>query len=259
MEICDRAGASAQSAKECLRAVMRRLAHPDPHVQVHAATLLDACVANCGRAFHLEVASRDFETEFRRLVARAQPAVAARLRALLRKWAEGDPSHRGGLPHHSSPPAAASPSSRAQDETVEVLSTPEIQPWLSSIEQCLNELHEHQRRPIRDAHAHQPHDVRVVERGDGARFAEKLALFGRRGISAQSLGGDIARAVRGRAQSSQPHAAEAAGTQLLAQFQRVALHQVSGQHRGHVLAACDGLDLLLVALALQAAQQHAAR
>lgn len=90
MEICDRAGASAQSAKECLRAVMRRLAHPDPHVQVHAATLLDACVANCGRAFHLEVASRDFETEFRRLLGRAQPAVGQRLRALLRKWAEGE-------------------------------------------------------------------------------------------------------------------------------------------------------------------------
>ncbi|KAJ8729097.1 hypothetical protein PYW08_000678 [Mythimna loreyi] len=90
MEICDRAGASATSAKECLRAVMRRLAHPDPHVQVHAATLLDACVANCGRAFHLEVASRDFETEFRRLLARAQPAVAQRMRALLRKWAEGE-------------------------------------------------------------------------------------------------------------------------------------------------------------------------
>lgn len=69
---------------------MRRLAHPDPHVQVHAATLLDACVANCGRAFHLEVASRDFEQEFRRLLSRAQPAVAARLRALLRKWAEGE-------------------------------------------------------------------------------------------------------------------------------------------------------------------------
>ncbi|KAM3957706.1 LOW QUALITY PROTEIN: signal transducing adaptor molecule [Aphomia sociella] len=90
LEICDRAGASPQNAKECLRAVLRRLAHPDPHVQVHAATLLDACVANCGRTFHLEVASRDFETEFRRLLARAQPPVAQRLRALLRKWAEGD-------------------------------------------------------------------------------------------------------------------------------------------------------------------------
>ncbi|CAB3230295.1 unnamed protein product [Arctia plantaginis] len=90
MDICDRAGASSAHAKECLRAVLRRLAHPDPHVQVHAATLLDACVANCGRAFHLEVASRDFEQEFRRLLARAQPTVAARLRALLRKWAEGE-------------------------------------------------------------------------------------------------------------------------------------------------------------------------
>ncbi|CAG4969478.1 unnamed protein product [Parnassius apollo] len=90
MEICDRAGASAASARDCLRAVLRRLAHADPHVQVHAATLLDACVANCGRAFLLEVASRDFELEFRRLLARAQPPVAQRLRAMLRKWAEGE-------------------------------------------------------------------------------------------------------------------------------------------------------------------------
>ncbi|CAK1602631.1 unnamed protein product [Parnassius mnemosyne] len=90
MEICDRAGASAASARDCLRAVLRRLAHADPHVQVHAATLLDACVANCGRAFLLEVASRDFELEFRRLLARAQPPVAQRLRALLRKWADGE-------------------------------------------------------------------------------------------------------------------------------------------------------------------------
>ncbi|CAH0726274.1 unnamed protein product, partial [Brenthis ino] len=90
LEICDRAGASAGAARDCLRAVLRRLAHADPHVQMHAATLLDACVANCGRHFHLEVASREFEAEFRRLVARAQPAVAQRLRAALRKWAEGE-------------------------------------------------------------------------------------------------------------------------------------------------------------------------
>ncbi|XP_026314456.1 signal transducing adapter molecule 1 [Hyposmocoma kahamanoa] len=90
LEICDRAGASPQAARDCLRAVLRRLAHPDPHVQVHAATLLDACVANCGRIFHLEVASREFETEYRRLISRAQPAIAARLRSLLRKWADGE-------------------------------------------------------------------------------------------------------------------------------------------------------------------------
>ncbi|XP_061707731.1 signal transducing adapter molecule 1 isoform X2 [Cydia pomonella] len=95
LEICDRAGAGATAARDCLRAVTRRLAHTDPHVQLKAATLLDACVSNCGRNFLLEVASRDFLHEFRRLLARAQPPVARRLRALLRKWAEnefrGDP------------------------------------------------------------------------------------------------------------------------------------------------------------------------
>ncbi|XP_049706814.2 uncharacterized protein LOC126056783 [Helicoverpa armigera] len=49
------------------------------------------------------------------------------------------PSHHGGLPHCSSSPAAT-PRSHAQDETVEVFSTPEIQSWMSSIEQCLNEV-----------------------------------------------------------------------------------------------------------------------
>jgi signal transducing adaptor molecule len=52
--------------------------------------LLDACVSNCGKTFHLEVASRDFETEFRKLLSRSQPRVAEKLRQLLKKWAEND-------------------------------------------------------------------------------------------------------------------------------------------------------------------------
>nr|XP_049697162.1 uncharacterized protein LOC126054695 [Helicoverpa armigera] len=52
---------------------------------------------------------------------------------------DSSPSHRGGLPHRSSP-SAATPRSHAQDETTEVFSTPEIQSWMSSIEQCLNEV-----------------------------------------------------------------------------------------------------------------------
>lgn len=136
MEICDRAGASAQAGRDALRAVLRRLAHPDPHVQVHAATLLDALVSNAGRAFRLEVASRDFEQEFRRLLARAQHPVRARLRAMLRKWAEGEfrndpqldliPSLHAKLANEhprSSPPspapvpaAAAPPSAAAREQ-----------------------------------------------------------------------------------------------------------------------------------------------
>lgn len=132
MEICDRAGASGAAGRDALRAVLRRLAHPDPHVQVHAATLLDALVANAGKPFRLEVASRDFEHEFRRLLARAQPPVRARLRALLRKWAEGefrnDPqldlivalhAKLGPEPSAAAPPPAApaaAAASREQDD-----------------------------------------------------------------------------------------------------------------------------------------------
>lgn len=69
---------------------MRRLAHNDPHVVIQAIKLLDACVNNCGKSFHLEVASRDFENEFRRLHSRSQAAVAKRLAGLIKKWAEND-------------------------------------------------------------------------------------------------------------------------------------------------------------------------
>lgn len=90
LEICDRVGGSSVNAKECLRSVMRRLAHTDPHVVIQAITLLDACVSNCGKTFHLEVASREFENEFRRLMQKQQILVALKMVGLIKKWAEGE-------------------------------------------------------------------------------------------------------------------------------------------------------------------------
>lgn len=90
MDICDKIGNSQVHAKDCLRSIVKRLNHQDPHIVMQAITLLDACVSNCGKTFLLEVASREFETEFRKLVTRSQPKVAEKLRQLLKKWAEGD-------------------------------------------------------------------------------------------------------------------------------------------------------------------------
>lgn len=39
MMVCDRAGGSTQNAKDCLRSIMKRLGHPDPHVGLQACTV----------------------------------------------------------------------------------------------------------------------------------------------------------------------------------------------------------------------------
>ena len=90
MTVCDRVGATTSGPKECLKALVRRLNNPDPHVVLQAITVLDACVNNCGRNFLLEVASRDFETEFRKLLSKSHPKVVEKLKLMLKKWVEGE-------------------------------------------------------------------------------------------------------------------------------------------------------------------------
>lgn len=91
MEICDKVGSSPVFAKDCFKSILKRLYNQDPHVVLQAITLLDACVNNCGKHFLLEVASRHFEQEFRKLLAKNLPhKVSDKLKSLLKKWAENE-------------------------------------------------------------------------------------------------------------------------------------------------------------------------
>ncbi|XP_035772951.1 signal transducing adapter molecule 1-like [Anopheles albimanus] len=88
MDICDKVNNGMATPKECLRSIIKRLNHANPHVVMKAITLLDACVNNCGKQFHLEVASREFETEFKKLLQKSQPKVTTKLKLSLKRWAE---------------------------------------------------------------------------------------------------------------------------------------------------------------------------
>lgn len=91
-EVCERAKQSPNAAKDCLRSIVKRINHKDPHVALQALTLLDVCAVYGGHVFRLEMATRDFAAECRTLISngKTHTKVIRRLKHLIRKWAENE-------------------------------------------------------------------------------------------------------------------------------------------------------------------------
>ncbi|CAN7985294.1 unnamed protein product, partial [Ixodes hexagonus] len=90
LDICDRVGTVPGGPRDCLQCITRRMNHAIPQVALQALVLLDACVKNCGKIFHLEVCSREFESECKKLLSKGHPRVVEKMKGLLRKWAQED-------------------------------------------------------------------------------------------------------------------------------------------------------------------------
>lgn len=90
LDCCDYINSSQSRCVDCFRSIMKRILHNHSNVALQSLILLDACVSNCGKKFHLEVASREFEMESRKLLAKGNPKVLEKFKILLKKWTENE-------------------------------------------------------------------------------------------------------------------------------------------------------------------------
>ncbi|XP_034481093.1 TOM1-like protein 2 isoform X2 [Drosophila innubila] len=94
MEICDMINESSDTARDAMRAIRKRLsqnAGKNNQVVMYTLTVLETCVKNCGKAFHVLVAQKDFINDLVKLIGPKNdpPAVMQeKVLSLIQIWAD---------------------------------------------------------------------------------------------------------------------------------------------------------------------------
>ncbi|KAH9967446.1 hypothetical protein BC827DRAFT_1123490 [Russula dissimulans] len=69
LNLCDKVlDEGEQGARNVIAAILKRLAHRNPNVQLYSLTLAESLTKNCGKELHSEVASRAFTQALERLI-----------------------------------------------------------------------------------------------------------------------------------------------------------------------------------------------
>lgn len=94
MEICDMINESSDAARDAMKAIRKRLtqnAGKNYTVIMYTLTVLETCVKNCGKAFHLLVANKEFIQDLVKLIGPKNdpPAVVQeKVLNLIQVWAD---------------------------------------------------------------------------------------------------------------------------------------------------------------------------
>ena len=91
MNLCDSVNTTKDGPKNIMRAIMKRIKSANPIQLEHAVTLLDACVNNCNKPFHLELCTRATVTELKEyLIKNKAPSKGINsLKENMVKWSKG--------------------------------------------------------------------------------------------------------------------------------------------------------------------------
>lgn len=94
MEICDLINESSDGSRDAMKAIRKRLnqnAGKNYTIIMYTLTVLETCVKNCGKAFHVLVATKEFIQELVKLIGPKNdppPIVQEKVLSLIQVWAD---------------------------------------------------------------------------------------------------------------------------------------------------------------------------